>query len=105
LTNFWTLAIRHGMVWTGSGIKPAIAYDKTAFRESINYTGGYGGVMATNPFDVPRRRHRRIWPPRRDSGNASPASWDRGKRRTRPTLTSQRTSASNQRRRCSGVVL
>jgi NAD(P)H dehydrogenase (quinone) len=54
LTYFWTLAMQQGMVWIGSGMKPAIAYDKAAPRESLNYMGGYGGAMATNPFDDPQ---------------------------------------------------
>lgn len=54
LTYFWTLAMQQGMVWIGSGMKPAIAHDKAAPRESLNYIGGYGGVMATNPFDDPQ---------------------------------------------------
>jgi NAD(P)H dehydrogenase (quinone) len=54
LTYFWTLAMQQGMVWIGSGMKPAIAYDKAAPRESMNYVGGYGGAMATNPFDDPQ---------------------------------------------------
>jgi NAD(P)H dehydrogenase (quinone) len=54
LTYFWTLAMQQGMVWIGSGMKPAIAYDKAAPRESLNYIGGYGGAMATNPFDDPK---------------------------------------------------
>jgi NAD(P)H dehydrogenase (quinone) len=41
LTYFWTLAMQHGMAWIGSGMKPAIAYDKAAPRESLNYIGGY----------------------------------------------------------------
>jgi hypothetical protein len=52
LTYFWTLAMQHGMAWIGSGMKPAIAYDKAAHRESLNYIGGYG-AMATNPLDDP----------------------------------------------------
>ena len=54
LTYFWTLAMQQGMVWIGSGMKPAIAFDKAAPRESLNYIGGYGGAMATNPFDDPQ---------------------------------------------------
>ena len=54
LTYFWTLAMQQGMVWIGSGMKPAIAYDKAAPRESLNYMSGYGGAMATNPFDDPQ---------------------------------------------------
>jgi NAD(P)H dehydrogenase (quinone) len=54
LTYFWTLAMQQGMVWIGSGMKPAIAYDKAAPRESTNYVGGYGGAMATNPYSDPQ---------------------------------------------------
>ncbi|MBU8819319.1 flavodoxin family protein, partial [Mycolicibacterium goodii] len=55
LTYFWTLAMQQGMVWIGSGMKPAFAYDKAAPRESVNYIGGYGGAMATNPFGDPQK--------------------------------------------------
>jgi len=53
LTYLWTLAMQQGMVWIGSGMKPAVAYDKAAPRESMNYIGGYSGAMATTPFDDP----------------------------------------------------
>jgi NAD(P)H dehydrogenase (quinone) len=53
LTYFWTLAMQHGMVWVGSGMKPAIGYDKCAPRESLNYIGSYTGVMASSPFNDP----------------------------------------------------
>ena len=95
LTYFWTLAMQQGMVWIGSGMKPAIAYDKAAPRESLNYIGGYGGAMATNPFDDPRTCHRPTWPPQRRSGSASPPSWPPEKPRTPPTSTSLKTNASN----------
>jgi NAD(P)H dehydrogenase (quinone) len=47
--------MQQGLVWTCSGMKPAIGNDNAASRESINFIGGYGGVMATNPFDDPRK--------------------------------------------------
>lgn len=53
LTYFWTLAMQHGMVWIGSGMKPAIGFDKNAPRESTNYIGAYTGVMASSPLDDP----------------------------------------------------
>jgi NAD(P)H dehydrogenase (quinone) len=53
LTYFWTLAMQHGMVWIGSGMKPAIGFDKHAPRESINYIGAYTGVMASSPLGDP----------------------------------------------------
>jgi NAD(P)H dehydrogenase (quinone) len=53
LTYFWTLAMQHGMVWIGSGMKPAIGFDKNAPRESINYIGAYTGVMASSPLNDP----------------------------------------------------
>jgi NAD(P)H dehydrogenase (quinone) len=53
LTYFWTLAMQHGMVWVGSGMKPAIGYDKLAPRESLNYIGSYTGVMAASPLNDP----------------------------------------------------
>lgn len=55
LTYFWTLAMEQGMVWIGSGMKPAFTYDKAAPRESVNYIGGYGGAMATTPFGDPQK--------------------------------------------------
>jgi NAD(P)H dehydrogenase (quinone) len=53
LTYFWTLAMQHGMVWIGSGMKPAIGFDKNAPRESLNYIGAYTGVMASSPLNDP----------------------------------------------------
>jgi NAD(P)H dehydrogenase (quinone) len=53
LTYFWTLAMQHGMVWVGSGMKPAIGFDKNAPRESVNYIGAYTGVMASSPLNDP----------------------------------------------------
>jgi NAD(P)H dehydrogenase (quinone) len=53
LTYFWTLAMQHGMVWIGSGMKPAIGFDKNAPRESLNYIGAYTGVMAASPLNDP----------------------------------------------------
>jgi NAD(P)H dehydrogenase (quinone) len=53
LTYFWTLAMQHGMAWIGSGMKPAIGYDKNAPRESLNYIGAYTGVMASSPLNDP----------------------------------------------------
>ena len=46
--------MQQGMVWIGPGMKPSIAYDKAALRESLDYIGGYGGATATNPFDDPQ---------------------------------------------------
>jgi NAD(P)H dehydrogenase (quinone) len=53
LTYFWTLAMQHGMVWIGSGMKPAIGFDKSAPRESLNFIGAYAGVMASSPHNDP----------------------------------------------------
>ena len=53
LTYFWTLAMQHGMVWIGSGMKPAIGFDQHAPRESLNYIGAYTGVMASSPLNDP----------------------------------------------------
>lgn len=53
LTYFWTLAMQHGMVWIGSGMKPAIGFDKNAPRESLNFIGAYTGVMASSPHNDP----------------------------------------------------
>jgi NAD(P)H dehydrogenase (quinone) len=53
LTYFWTLAMQHGMVWIGSGMKPAIGFDQNAPRESLNFIGSYTGVMASSPHNDP----------------------------------------------------
>src|ERR1700744_446900 len=53
LTYFWPLAMQHGMVWIGSGMKPAIGFDQNAPRESLNFIGAYTGVMASSPHNDP----------------------------------------------------
>jgi multimeric flavodoxin WrbA len=50
LTYLWHLAMQHGGLWAGLGILPA--NDKAATRDSINYVGGYGGLLTTSPSDA-----------------------------------------------------
>lgn len=44
-----TLAMQHGMVWVGTGMKPSNA--KAANRSDINYLGGFSGALAQSPSD------------------------------------------------------
>lgn len=46
----WRLAMQHGGLWISLGIQPS--NDKAARRDSINYVGGYGGLLTTSPIDA-----------------------------------------------------
>jgi multimeric flavodoxin WrbA len=50
LAYLWHLAMQHGGLWAGLGILPS--NDKASTRDSINYVGGYGGLMTTSPSDA-----------------------------------------------------
>ena len=50
LAYLWTLAMQHGGIWISLGLMPS--NDKAARRDSINYVGGYGGLMTTSPTDA-----------------------------------------------------
>ena len=50
VTYLWHLAMQHGGLWAGLGILPS--NDKAATRDSINYVGGYGGLLTTSPSDA-----------------------------------------------------
>jgi NAD(P)H dehydrogenase (quinone) len=50
LTYLWHLASQHGGLWVPIGMKPS--NDKAARRDSINYVGGYGGLLTTSPTDA-----------------------------------------------------
>jgi NAD(P)H dehydrogenase (quinone) len=50
LTYLWHLGMQHSGLWVSIGIKPA--NDKAAKRDSINYVGGYAGLLTTSPSDA-----------------------------------------------------
>ena len=50
LTYLWHLAMQHGGVWVSLGIMPS--NDKAASRDSLNYVGGYNGLLTTSPTDA-----------------------------------------------------
>ncbi len=50
LHYFITLAMQHGMVWAGMGMKSANTKD--AKRDDRNYLGAYAGLMAQSPADA-----------------------------------------------------
>ena len=49
LHYLFTLAMQHGGVWVGTGMKASNA--KAAPRNDINYIGSYAGAMAQSPSD------------------------------------------------------
>ncbi|MEO8118134.1 MAG: flavodoxin family protein [Rhodoferax sp.] len=49
LHYLFTLAMQHGGIWVGTGMKASNA--KAAQRNDINYVGSYAGAMATSPSD------------------------------------------------------
>ncbi len=50
ITYQFTLAMQHGMVWVGTGMKPSNS--KAATRNDINYLGGFSGLLAQSPGDA-----------------------------------------------------
>lgn len=44
-----TFAMQHGMLWLGTGLKPAAT--KAADRNDLNYMGGFSGLLAQSPSD------------------------------------------------------
>ncbi|MBP6536227.1 MAG: flavodoxin family protein [Xylophilus sp.] len=50
LTFLWQLAMQHSGLWVSLGIMPS--NNKAATRNSPNYVGGYGGLLATSPSDA-----------------------------------------------------
>lgn len=50
LAYLWTLAMQHGGLWISLGLMPS--NDKAARRDSVNYVGGYGGLLTTSPTDA-----------------------------------------------------
>lgn len=49
LTYLFAMAMQHGMVWVGSGLKAAVSKD--AGRDDINYLGAFAGLMSQAPAD------------------------------------------------------
>jgi NAD(P)H dehydrogenase (quinone) len=47
---FVTLAMQHGMIWTGMGMMPANT--KAATRDDLNYLGGFTGLLTQSPADA-----------------------------------------------------
>ena len=47
---FMTLAMQHGMLWAGLGMKAA--NEKDADRDDTNYLGAFSGLMAQSPVDA-----------------------------------------------------
>jgi len=50
LNYIMTLAMQHGMIWSGTGMLPA--NNKAAQRNDINYLGSFSGLMAQSPSDA-----------------------------------------------------
>jgi NAD(P)H dehydrogenase (quinone) len=50
MTSLWTLAMQHAGIWISMGMMPANT--KAAPRDSINYVGGYGGLLTQSPSDA-----------------------------------------------------
>ena len=50
LSFLWQLAMQHSGLWASLGIMPS--NHKAATRNSPNYVGGYGGLLATTPSDA-----------------------------------------------------
>ena len=45
-----TLAMQHGMLWTGTALMPSNS--KTATRNDVNYVASFAGAMAATPSDA-----------------------------------------------------
>jgi NAD(P)H dehydrogenase (quinone) len=50
IAYLWTLAMQHSGLWVSMGILPT--NNKAATRESMNYVGGYGGLLTQSPSDA-----------------------------------------------------
>ena len=50
INYFFTLAMQHSMLWTGTGLMPANA--KASVRNDINWLGGMSGALAQSPSDA-----------------------------------------------------
>lgn len=50
VTYLNVLAMQHGMIWVGTGLKGA--GEKASTRDDINWLAGYGGLLAQSPSDA-----------------------------------------------------
>lgn len=50
ISYFNVLAMQHGMIWVGTGLKGAGM--KASNRNDINWLAGYGGLLAQSPSDA-----------------------------------------------------
>ncbi|MGJ3700395.1 flavodoxin family protein [Variovorax sp. AFSI2.2] len=50
IAYLWTLAMQHSGLWVSMGILPT--NNKAASRDSMNYVGGYGGLLTQSPSDA-----------------------------------------------------
>ncbi|RZL95074.1 MAG: flavodoxin family protein [Variovorax sp.] len=50
LSYLWTLSMQHHGVWVSQGLMPSNA--KASPRDSVNYIGGYGGLLTQSPSDA-----------------------------------------------------
>ena len=50
LTQLFTLAMQHGMVWVSQGLMPSNA--RAAKRDDVNYLVSYSGAIAQSPSDA-----------------------------------------------------
>lgn len=50
LHYLFTLAMQHGGIWVGTGLKPSNS--KAAQRNDINFVGSFSGAMAQSPSDA-----------------------------------------------------
>lgn len=47
---FWTLSQQHGQIWVGTGMLSANA--KASGPDDVNWTAGFGGLLAVSPSDA-----------------------------------------------------
>ncbi|WP_230370108.1 flavodoxin family protein [Paludibacterium denitrificans] len=47
---FWTLSQQHGQIWVGTGLLPSNT--KAHGPADINWTAGFGGLLAVSPSDA-----------------------------------------------------
>jgi NAD(P)H dehydrogenase (quinone) len=50
ITYMFTLAMQHGMIWIGTGLKPSNKKEHT--RNDINWLGGFSGALAQSPSNA-----------------------------------------------------
>ena len=50
LAYLHTLAMQHGMIWIGAGLKPSSKKEST--RDDVNWLGGFSGLLAQSAVDA-----------------------------------------------------